>query len=174
MKKYLLLFVMAILPAMMSAQVFYNGQKLGTSRITGSKVGNVVGAYFTVGLSPANSSKIIEGASAETIIKESKPTFVIKFDENSKDSVFQNRNKIAGIVLLKLHPKGKIRKLFTGKYGLVAGVQTKVAEKDVVPISVDDSADDIIIKPKVSLEKGEYAFYSIDTVQTKIYDFSVE
>lgn len=41
--------------------IYYNDTKLDYSRIGGKKVGNIAGAYFTLGLSSAKASVIIEG-----------------------------------------------------------------------------------------------------------------
>lgn len=160
------------------AQVYYNGEKLGTSRLQGNKVGNLFGAYITVGLAPANSAKVVEGETAETVITENKPVFTIRF-ESKKDSIFSNSANIDGFVLMKLHEKNNSRRLRTGKYGIVAGVQTGVAQKDVVPISIEENEEEdgvFTIKPKEELEKGEYAFYYIgkDIKQPKVYDFCIK
>ena len=162
----------------MYAQVYYNGEKLGTSRIQGSKVWNLLGAYVTASLSPATYAKVIEGEHAEMTISEKKPSFVIRF-ESKKDSVYASSKNMAGIVLVELHKKNDSRRLRTGKYGIVAGVQTNIAQKDVRPVSIEEDEEDdnvFIIRPKSELDNGEYAFYYIggDITQMKVYDFRIK
>lgn len=53
MKKTILSMLLAVMTVGVNAQVFYNGEKLGSSRIQGNKVGNIAGAYLTLGLSSA-------------------------------------------------------------------------------------------------------------------------
>ena len=176
-------FILAIIllvstPQIAGAQVYYNGEKLGTSRIQGERIGNLLGAYMTVGLSPANTSKIIEGKQAELVIKEKRPQFVIKF-ESKVDRVYMKNENIEYIVLTSLQKKGSSRRLRTGKYGLIAGIQTNISEKEIIPISIEESEEEdgtFLVKPKENLKKGEYAFYYIrDDIEPKnIYNFSVK
>ena len=149
-----------------------------TSRITGTKVGNVFGAVLTYGLSPANSSKTIEGATSETQIKDKMPIFKFHFGE-SKDSLLMNPERMSGIYMVKLRKKKKkarTRQLRSGSYGLIAGVQTGVDEDDIIPISVEnEDTNTFIIKPKEELEDGEYCFFYIgkDITTTSVYDFTI-
>lgn len=161
-----------------NAQVYFNGEKLKTSRIQGERIGNLLGAYVTVGLSPANTSKVIEGKQAELSINEKRPQFVIKF-ESKNDRVYMKSENMEYIVLVSLQKKGSSRRLRTVKYGLIAGIQTNISEKEIVPISIEESeseANTYIVKPKEDLAKGEYAFYYIrDDIEAKnVYDFSVK
>lgn len=172
----LLLFLLTCITV--KSQVYYNGEKLSTSRLQGNKVGNIFGAYITVGLAPANSSKVVEGESADMVINETKPVFTIKF-ESKRDSIYAKSENMNSIVLVKLHKKSNSRRLRTGKYGLAAGVQTGIAQKDVIPVSIEEDEEEdgvFSIKPKEELEKGEYAFYYLgkDLNQTKVYDFSIK
>ena len=174
----LILFILMIIPQMGDAQVYYNGEKLGTSRIQGERIGNLLGAYVTVGLSPANTSKIIEGKRAELVIQERRPLFVIKF-ESKNDRIYMNSDNMEYIVLTSLQKKGSSRRLRTGKYGLIAGIQTNISEKEIIPISIEESENEngsYLVKPKEDLEKGEYAFYYIkgDIEPKNVYDFSVK
>lgn len=160
------------------AQVYYNGEKLGTSRLQGNKVGNLFAASITASLAPANMAKVVEGETAETVITEKKPVFTIRF-ESKRDSVFANSANIDGIVLMKLHEKNNSRRLRTGKVGIAAGIQTGVAQKDVIPISIEEDENEegvFIVKPREELEKGEYAFYFVgkDVHLSKVYDFCIK
>ena len=176
--KKLVILAITMYPLVSDSQVYYNGEKLGTSRIQGGKVGNIAGAYFTLGLAPANYAKVIEGESAEVAISEKRPTFVIKF-ESKRDSIFANKDNMTGLLLVALHTKSNSRRLRTGKYGLVAGVQTDIAQKDVIPVSIeeDEEVDNVFtVKPKDDLKPGEYAFYYIGKgiTQQKVYDFTIK
>lgn len=86
-KKILLCIALGLFSLQVSSQIFYNGEKLRTSKIEGNRVGNVVGAYFTIGISSAKSYKIIEGDTSETEISEKKPEFKFSF-MSKKDSLF--------------------------------------------------------------------------------------
>lgn len=175
---FFLLFMLMVSSHTVNAQIYYNGEKLKTSRIQGERIGNLLGAYVTVGLSPANTSKVIEGKHAEFIIKEKRPQFVVKF-ESKNDRIYMKNENMEYIVLVSLQKKGSSRRLRTGKYGLVAGIQTNISEKEIVPISIEESEDETnayIVMPKEDLKKGEYAFYYIrgDVEPKNVYDFSVK
>lgn len=178
MKKIISLLALLLIAFSAYAQVFYNGNKLGTSRLQGNKVGNLFVASVTASLAPANTSKVVEGETAETVITESKPVFIVRF-ESKRDSVFANSENIDAIVLMKLHVKKNSRRLRTGKFGIAAGVQTGVAQKDLIPISIEEDENEdrvFIVKPKIELEKGEYAFYFVgkDIRLSKVYDFAIK
>lgn len=185
MKKILLL-TMAIMTILYSyAQdipgIYYNNQKLGYSRIIGKNVGNIAGAYFTLGLSSAKSNKVIEGKTAEMEIKDKKPEFTIIFGKDKQTGyIFTNEKNIDNIFLVRLHGKKGNRNLRTGKYGLT-GVKTGIDEEDVIPLSIEKTNEDkIIIRPKTSLKKGEYCFYYMGEPPTEesafkgVFDFSVK
>lgn len=160
------------------AQVYYKGEKLGTSRLQGNKVGNIFVASITASLAPANSARVVEGKTAETVITEKKPVFTIRFD-SKRDSLYANSENIDAIVLMKLHVKKDSRRLRTGKYGIAAGVQTGVAQKDLIPISIEEDENEdkvFMVKPKEELEEGEYAFYFMikDIRLSKVYDFCIK
>ena len=171
-------FLLVLIPNILDAQVYYNGEKLGTSRIQGERIGNLFGAFMTIGLSPANTSKIIEGKQAELVIKDKRPLFVIKF-ESKNDHIYMKSENMEYIVLTSLQKKGSSRRLRTGKYGLIAGIQTNISEKEIIPISIEESEEEngvFLVKPKEELKKGEDAFYYIrDDIEPKnVYDFSVK
>ena len=73
MKKVLFLMVAALVFVQTYAQstpgIYYNNERVGYSRIIGKNVGNIAGAYFTLGLSSAKSNKVIEGETAELEIE---------------------------------------------------------------------------------------------------------
>lgn len=176
--KKVLLAIACLFCLNVEAQIYYGDKQLTKSRITGTKVGNVFGAVLTYGLSPANSSKTIEGATSETQIKDKMPAFKFHFGE-SKDSLLMNPERMSGIFMVKLRKKkkkAKTRQLRSGSYGLIAGVQTGVDEDDIIPINVEnENANTFIIKPKIELEEGEYCFYYVgkDITITSIYDFTI-
>lgn len=184
MKKILFLLIVFIscsANAQNKCGIYYNSDKIGYSRIVGKKVGNIAGAYFTLGLSAANSNKVIEGESAETKIKETKPVFTVHFgDDQQTGYLFTNPANIDNILLLKLYKKKKSRNLRTGKYGLT-GVKTGVDEKDIQPLHIEKLDDNSYqIYPREELEKGEYAFYYIGDIPegkdpfNGVFDFSVK
>lgn len=173
----LFIFILVTITPKADAQVYYNDKKLGTSRIQGERIGNLLGAYVTIGLSPANTSKVIEGKQADLVIKEKRPQFIIKF-ESKNDRIYSKSENMEYIVLVSLQKKGSSRRLRTGKYGLIAGIQTNISEKEIIPISIEESEEEIgkfLVKPKEDLKKGEYAFYYIrDDIEAKnVYDFCV-
>ena len=177
MKKLSLLLLTLLFSISANSQIYYKDEKLGTSRIQGTRFGNLLGAYVTVGLSPANQSKVIEGKKADTKIFDSKPQFTIKF-ESKKDQVYMNSKNMEYIVLVSWQQKGSARRLRVGKYGLVAGIQTNISEKELIPISIEEDENEentFIVKPKEELKKGEYAFYYIkdDIEPNNVYDFQI-
>ena len=112
------------------------------------------------------------------VIKEKRPQFIIKF-ESKNDRIYSKSENMEYIVLVSLQKKGSSRRLRTGKYGLIAGIQTNISEKEIIPISIEESEEEIgkfLVKPKEDLKKGEYAFYYIrDDIETKnVYDFCVK
>lgn len=139
--------------------IFYNGEKIGSSRITGQRLGNLAGAYFSFGLSGAKRDLQIEGRSAELTIEEKRPEFTIVFAENAMPAVFQNAANVDYLILVKLKQSKKERKLQNGSYGLT-GVESNVSSKYVIPMKVEQlSATTFKFTPKEDLKKGEYGFY---------------
>lgn len=179
MKKILLSMLLAVIAVDANSQVFYNGEKLGNSRIQGSKVGNIAGAYFTLGLSSAKSNKVVEGETSGLDIKDKRPVFTILFSESARDSVFMDKENMDKIVLVKMHEKKNSRLIRTGKYGLAAGVQKGLLADDIIPISIDDSEKEeytYSIRPKSELKKGEYGFIYVLNGKpvSKVYDFTIK
>jgi hypothetical protein len=89
-----------------------------------------------------------------------------------------NSKNMEYIVLVSLQQKGSSRRLRVGKYGLVAGIQTNISEKELIPISIEEDENEentFIVKPKEELKKGEYAFYYIkdDIEPNNVYDFQI-
>ena len=185
MKKILFLMMVALAFTRSYAQettgIYYGSDKLGYSRIIGKNVGNIAGAYFTLGLSSAKSNKVIEGEAAETEIKEKKPEFTIIFGEDKQTGyIFSNERNMDNILLIQLHEKKSKRNLRTGKYGLT-GVKTGVDEEDVIPLAIEKIDDNKIkIHPKKPLKKGEYCFYYIGEAPNEesafngVFDFSIK
>lgn len=100
-----------------SSGIYYKGEKLNYSRVIGKSVGNIAGAYFTLGLSSAKSNKIIEGGTSSTDIEENKPEFTFIFGEDKQTGyIFTNIKNIDNMLLVKLHEKKNKRNLRTGKY----------------------------------------------------------
>lgn len=180
MKKYLLAAILFATSLSASSQVFYNGEKLYSSRITGKKIGNLLGAYVTVGISSAKQSLMIEGETSENLITERRPTFKFKFGE-SKDSVFMDKANMDKVVMVKLYPKKKARQLRVGKYGTVAGVQTTLGTEDMIPLRIEEDEENnsiFNVRPKEDLEDGEYCFFYTDKqlehMANKVFDFSIK
>lgn len=185
MKKILFTMVIALAFIQSYAQettgIYYGTEKLGYSRIIGKNVGNIAGAYFTLGLSSAKSNKVIEGDAAELEIEETKPEFTIVFgDDKQTGYIFSDAKNMDEFLLLQLHEKKNNRNLRIGKYGLT-GVKTGVDEKDVMPLSIEKIDDNKYkVHPKKKLEKGEYCFYYIGKPQNEentfngVFDFSIK
>lgn len=184
MKKILFLMMSAMAFIQIHAQetgIYYNNNKLGYSRIIGKNVGNIAGAYFTLGLSSAKSNKVIEGESAELEIQEQKPEFGIVFGEDKQTGyIFSDEKNLDEILLIKLHKKKNNRNLRTGKYGLT-GVKTGVDEKDVMPLAIEKIEENKYkVHPKKKLEKGEYCFFYMGKPQNEentfngVFDFSIK
>lgn len=176
MRRIFVLFIISFFVApVIRAQIYYNDTVLSSSRIIGNKVGNIAGAYLTFGLSAANSNKVVEGASSSMEIAEEKPEFRFVFSSTT-DSMLIDPLYMDYIVLVKLHDKKKTRQIRTGKYGLVAGVQTGLNEDDIIPLSVEQQNDSVyMVSPKTELEKGEYCFYYVEKVPRirYVYDFAI-
>lgn len=185
MKKILLfLFSVSLSAIGMYAQdkagIYYNNEKLGYSRIIGKNVGNIAGAYFTLGLSSAKSNKVVEGETSNTEINERKPIFTFVFGEdNLTGEIFSKSRNINDFVLLKLHDKKGKRNLRTGKYGLT-GVKTGIDEKDVSPVNIEELSEcKLSVSPKSKLDKGEYCFYYIGEQEegnefNGVFDFTIK
>lgn len=185
MKKVLFLMVAALVFVQTYAQntpgIYYNNERVGYSRIIGKNVGNIAGAYFTLGLSSAKSNTVIEGETAELEIEEQKPEFIIVFGEDKQTGyIFSDEKHMDEILLIQLHEKKNKRNLRTGKYGLT-GVKTGVDEKDVIPLSIERVEDNKYkVHPKKKLGKGEYCFYYIGKPQNEehtfngVFDFSIK
>ena len=185
MKKILFLMIVVLVSIQNHAQeipgIYYNNEKVGYSRIIGKNVGNIAGAYFTLGLSSAKSNKVIEGESAELEIEEKKTEFTIVFGEDKQTGyIFSNERHMDEILLIQLHEKKNKRNLRTGKYGL-AGVKTGIDEKDVISLAIEKIEDNKYkVHPKKQLEKGEYCFYYIGKPQNEentfngVFDFSIK
>lgn len=185
MKKILFLMIVALVSIQNYAQetpgIYYNNEKVRYSRIIGKNVGNIAGAYFTLGLSSAKSNKVIEGESAELEIEEQKPEFTILFGEDKQTGyIFSDERHMDEILLIQLHEKKSKRNLRTGKYGL-AGVKTGVDEKDVIPLTIEKVDENKYkVHPKKKLEKGEYCFYYMGKPQSEentfngVFDFSIK
>lgn len=180
MKKVITMILLAV-SLTANSQVFYNGQKLYTSQIKGKKLGNLLGAYVTAGISSAKQSLIIDGETSETVINEQRPVFKFKFG-SSRDSIFMDKANMDKIIMIKIYPKKKIRQLRVGKYGLVAGVQTEVGvSDDAISLRIEEDEDNdntFSVRPKEDLEDGEYCFYYTDKQLAKkvnrLYDFSIK
>lgn len=185
MKKFLLVLMLVTAFANIYAQdttgIHYNNEKIGYSRIIGKNVGNIAGAYFTLGLSSAKSNKIIEGNSAETKITDKNPEFVIIFGEDKQtEYIFSNARNVNNLLLIQMDEKKGKRELRTGKYGLT-GVKTGVNEEDVIPLAIERIEDNKVkVRPKTSLKKGQYCFYYIGDAPSEesafngVFDFSIE
>ena len=163
MKKILFLFIVVFLTANawgQTAGIFYNGEKVGYSRIFGHKLGNLAGAYFSMGLSGAKRNLLIEGKTAELKINEKRPTFNVVFgDSTALPSVFQNPKNFDFLVLVELKKGKNERKLQNGSYGLT-GVESNLASKYVISLKVEQiSQSEFSICPKEDLKKGEYCLY---------------
>ena len=177
--KKVIIFILLFVCQYSFSQVFYNDKgndiKLPTSRISGNKVGNVVGAYLSLGLSAANSNKVIAGEQSELKIKNKKPTFDIHFKSENL-----NGYDVNNIVLVKIYEKKNSRNLRTGKYGLIAGVQYGINQDDIIPINIEKENDIIIISPKSKLKKGQYCFYYVGQIPDDVekvnvvYDFMIK
>lgn len=180
MNKYFFVVIFFAVSLTASSQVFYNGEKLYASRITGKKIGNLLGAYVTAGISSAKQSLMIEGETSENTILERRPVFKVKFGE-SKDSVFMDKQNMEKIVVVRLYQKKKSRQLRIGRYGLVAGVQTSLGTDDMIPLRIEEDEENsniFTVRPKEDLEDGEYCFYYTDKQianrENKVYDFCVK
>lgn len=185
MKKILLLLIATLSFAHLHSQedsgIYYNGDKLGYSRVIGKNVGNLAGAYFTLGLSAAKSNKVIEGESAELEIEKGKPEFEIIFGEdNQTDYIFTDEKNMDNILLIQLLEKKNNRNLRTGKYGLT-GVKIGVDEKYVIPLAIEKiEPNKYKVHPKKKLGKGEYCFYYMGKPQNEedtfngVFDFSIK
>lgn len=162
--------------------IYYNQTRVGYSRITGQRIGNLAGAYFSFGLSGAKRTLQIEGKTAMLRITDNLPQFTIVFSNNEKSEVyFKSSKMLNNLVLVKLKSGKNERKLQNGSYGLT-GVESSVSKKYVIPLSiekVDESTYSII--PKEKLSKGEYGFY-FNTPKSKdeedssfnvVFDFSI-
>lgn len=171
-----------------AAGIYYEGAKIPSSRVLGEKLGNLVGAYFSFGLSAAKRDLQIEGKTSELTIHEKKPEFTIVFSKEEQiDTVFTTEDFFDYLVLVRLK-EGKNRKLQNGSYGLT-GIQSTLSDKYIIALSVMELGNGKYkVKPREELKKGEYAFYfniQLPTNETdkdgkpkmkpynKVYDFTI-
>ena len=164
--------------------IYYNQTRVGYSRITGQRVGNLAGAYFSFGLSGAKRTLQIEGKTATLKITDELPQFKIVFSNNEKsDEVFKSSDMLNYLVLVKLKTGKNERKLQNGSYGLT-GVESSVSKKYIIPLSIEKVGEATYsIIPKEKLSKGEYGFYfnipksknegEKDNSFNGIFDFSI-
>jgi len=143
-----------------SPGIYFNGNRMTYARITGQKLGNFVGAYFSLGLSGVKRDMRIEGKTSTLKITDKQPKFTIRFGYGSTTEPYFNDEKyIKHIVLVKLKSGGKERKMQTGSYGL-SGVESSLSNKYVIAISVEPIGDGTYtIIPREDLKEGEYCFY---------------
>lgn len=167
--------------------VYYNDIKMSYSRITGKKVGNVLGAYVTAGISAAKVRMTVEGKKADLVIKEDKPKFMFVFgrEDVSTGFVFTNESNLNNFLLVKMKTSGKGRTIIVGKYGITQ-IKGNIDTKDIVDVKIERIGDGVYsVVPQDNLEdKTEYGFYyrnakskddSEDIREFKgIYDFRVE
>ena len=140
--------------------IYYKDLKLGYSRISGQKLGNLAGAYFSLGLSGAKRDLIIEGKMAELIITEKRPSFTVVFgDSTAIPAIFHDPTNFDYLVLVELKKGKHERKLQTGSYGLT-GVESNLSGKYLRSLKVEQiSQSAFVITPKEDLKKGEYGIY---------------
>jgi len=144
------------------AGIFYNDSTIPHSRVTGQRLGNLAGAYFTGGLSGAKRRLQIEGATSELVISNTKqPVFVLKFNPDFKkyNAIFADAENLNYLVLVKAKKGKNKREVQTGSYGLT-GVESSLSDKIVVPLNIEENEDSIFtISPKEQLKPGEYVFW---------------
>ena len=163
--------------------IYYNDKAISFSRITGKKIGNVAGAYFTFGLSSAKAKMNIEGSSSENTVASTKPTFVFKFGDKNPitGDLYANEENIARFLLVKIKTKGKQRSIIVGKYGLTQ-IKTNVDSKDIIALKLESKGGGVYeVTPREALEKGEeYAFYYRQKEEDKkdpfygVFDFVIQ
>lgn len=89
--------------------IYYNQTRVGYSRITGQRIGNLAGAYFSFGLGGAKRTLQIEGKTAMLRITDNLPQFTIVFSNNEKSEVyFKSSKMLNNLVLVKLK-SGKMK-----------------------------------------------------------------
>ena len=189
MKKFLFLLLISLsLSLQTNAQqndtgIYYNDKAITFSRITGKKIGNVAGAYFTFGLSSAKAKINIEGSNSENTVASTKPTFVFKFGDKNPitGDLFANEENVTRSLLVKIKIKGKQRSIIAGKYGLTQ-IKTNVDSKDIIALKLESKGNGIYeVTPREALEDGEeYAFYYRQKEEDKnapfygVFDFVVQ
>ena len=165
MKKYLFFFLVLIVvtcKAQDAPGIYYNGKKLGYSRMVGKRVGNALGAYMTMGLTTVKINRVVEGATAELEVTEKKPEFKVVFGEKDFTTgfIFTDRENLNRLLLVKLSVKKKNRNLNVGKYGITK-IKTQTDEDNLVQLAIDQTDENTYtIHPREELEEGtEYCFY---------------
>lgn len=165
MRRILCFFLSTILFIGLLAQdnggIYYNGEEIPNSRITGQKLGNLAGAYFSMGLSGAKRNLKIEGKTSMLQIKEKLPSFEVVFIEGDErhGGMFADEDNLDYLVMVKLKGDKNGRKMQTGSYGLT-GVESDLSEKKVIALAIDELGNGRYkISPREELEKGEYCFW---------------
>lgn len=164
MKKNLLLAILLFLSSSLFAQqiggIYYQESKLDYSRIVSKRIGNILGAYVTAGLSSAKRHLVLEGDEAGIVINEKKPEFKIRFGIDKQTGyVFENTDNMKYLILVRINNKKGKRSIQAGTYG-ITNVKTGIDDKNIVALSIEIEDDNTYtVKPRKELEKGEYGFY---------------
>ena len=157
-----MLFTLNMIAQDVAPGIYYNGQKMGYSRLIGKRVGNALGAYMSMGIATVKINRVVEGETAELEIAEKKPEFTVVFGEKDYTTgfIFTDRENINRLLLVKLSVKKKNRNLNVGKYG-IAKIKTQTDEDYVVALAIDQTDENTFkIHPREELEEGsEYCFY---------------
>lgn len=165
MRKYLILFICCVFALCSYSQniagIFYNDALIPHSRVTGQRIGNLAGAYFSMGLSGAKRNIQIEGETSDLVITEKQPTFKVAFNQEftKYGAIFSDIENMDYLVLVSVKKGKNKRQLQTGSYGLT-GIESNLSDKKIIPLNIDENEDGTFsITPKKELKPGEYVFW---------------
>ncbi len=168
--------------------IYFNDIKLLPTVFSGTKT-NTLGSSFSYGIASSKIKSILNGATSNNIVEDTKPTFVFIFSGESENSAFNSgvsnwwfntATSPNEFVLVKLNAKGKKRELVTGKVNIYAGTSIGVEEKYTIPFNIEIVNETTFkVVPYDPLEPGEYCFFYQGTIpqggftNQSVFDFSV-
>lgn len=154
-------------------------KKIYPSTFSSSTV-NTIGTALTFGLASADLTSSILGSKSHNIVNNNNPEFYFFFTPSSQggSNIFQIASSPYEFSMIRLVSEDGKRTVRTGSSNAYAGSQLGIDRALVVDIEVTPMSEtEFIVKPRVELTPGEYAFFYQGNVSGAnnqlVYDFSI-
>lgn len=161
--------------------------KIEPSVFSGTRT-SALGAVLTYGIASAKTKSYVNNKNSSNLLDKGNFSFIFQFDNKKKDDLgsgnwwFKAASSPNEFALTKLKQKKNRRELVTGKIsGITASSQMGVDTKKAIPFDIEDIGNGKYkVKPKTTLENGEYCFFYQGTIpmggfnNQSIFDFSVK